>query len=116
MYSFKQMLFRASVSLSTLNMSHCPSLAVAAQLVHGAGRIVVTYVCILLLAYKRSRRGDFSFCKKDDLHKGLLNLNPHISEDCIPLLIDMEDSSPKISCHVLNIFIFWKRLEKMDLH
>lgn len=75
-------------------MSYCPSLAVAAKLVLRVGGIVVTYVYIPLFAYKRSRRGDFHslFARRLMPTKRLVNLNPHTSEDCIPLLIDMEDS------------------------
>lgn len=41
------------------------------------------------------------FCKKADAPEGLLTFNPHTSEDCIPLLVDMEESSSKNSYCIL---------------
>ncbi|NXC14061.1 XPO4 protein, partial [Corythaeola cristata] len=56
--------------------------------------------------YKEQERGNpFCFCKKADAHKGLLNLNPHTSEDCVPLLLDREDFSLKSLVVVANLVI-----------
>lgn len=68
---FKQAPSGASVSLSTWHMSYCPSLAVAAQLILGAGGIVVTcvHLSLTIILYKKQERGSlFSFRKKADAH------------------------------------------------